>query len=203
MKSNVSSRLSWRGVNGLACRWPFKHFLHNLVALKLCNYRTRAVALWAENQRWLQHRSLRSIFHLHVGWHGCKVTLTQTHASDLHSSWYWLSVFLQLTQRYREVMLGSLVPSRDLNLEFWSHPLMFRPYLLHLLFMRRLLSQTVRCCWKLWITVDLQILKWEQGFQTQQEFCNEHTQMVFTQWYHKSTIRCNLQLVLHIFMQHF
>ncbi len=46
INSNVSSRRSRRGVNGLACWWPFKHFLHNLVALKLCNYWTMAVATW-------------------------------------------------------------------------------------------------------------------------------------------------------------
>lgn len=88
-------------------------------------------------------------------------------------------------------MLGSLVPSRDLNLEFWSHPLMFGPYLLHLLFMRRLLSQLhslnedsemlLKALDHCGCTDSKMSTRVTNTDQTQQEFCNEHTQMVFTQ----------------------
>lgn len=80
IKSNVSSHRSCRSVSGLACGWLFELLLHNLVTLKLCNYRTPGHSSMGGKSKMAAALILTERF-FHVQWRGCKVTHTQNQLS--------------------------------------------------------------------------------------------------------------------------
>lgn len=85
IKSNVSSHHSCRGVSRLACGRLFELLLHNLVTLKLCNYRTRGRGCVGGKSKMAAALIPAERF-LHVRWHGCEVAHTRaptrTHAQS-------------------------------------------------------------------------------------------------------------------------